>query len=125
MSTNVVFATATTLAAHPRHGGVVEVTEGSHWLAEDPLVKAYPTLFSTDPKVGLKTSDPLDESGEPNFLPVPSARAAKKTETADATPGTARTRTTPARKAAAKKAAPAKEAAADKGDAGKKGDDAK
>jgi hypothetical protein len=121
MSTNVVFATATTLAAHPRHGGVVEVTEGSHWLAEDPLVKAYPTLFTDDPRFGLRCSDPLEADGlptwaarpepEPEEPPAPGPEpeqqpeqtpepepeqtrtAAPAVETADATPGTRRQRT--------------------------------
>lgn len=37
-------------------GGNLRVPLGSHWDAEDPLVKAHPDLFTDDPAVGLASS---------------------------------------------------------------------
>lgn len=37
-------------------GGIVVVPLGSHWDAEDPLVRKHPGLFSDDPAVGLASS---------------------------------------------------------------------
>lgn len=34
-------------------GGRVQVRKGSHWPANDPAVKAFPHLFSADPRWGL------------------------------------------------------------------------
>lgn len=118
----IVFATRTALASHPRHGGVVEVIEGTHYLAADPIVAAYPDLFSADVRSGLRSSDPFEADGLPAWAERPEVpeeaepeqepEQAERTktppvETADATPGTKRTRT-PAKKTAAKKAAAAK-----------------
>ena len=37
-------------------GAPVPVQMGSHWLADDPLVKARPDLFTTDCRFGLAWS---------------------------------------------------------------------
>jgi hypothetical protein len=36
--------------------GVVLVRKGEHWPAGDPVVKAAPGLFSTDPRYGMRYS---------------------------------------------------------------------
>ena len=36
--------------------GLVLVHKGEHWPASDPVVKAAPTLFSTDPRYGMRYS---------------------------------------------------------------------
>lgn len=110
---DIVFATRTALASHPRHGGVVEVIEGTHYLAADPIVAAYPDLFSADVRSGLKASDPLEADGLPAWAerePVEAPEESDKAdapeekkaderaktppvETTDATPGTRRRRT--------------------------------
>lgn len=36
--------------------GLVFVEKGSHWPADDPVVKAAPSLFSTDPRYGMRYS---------------------------------------------------------------------
>lgn len=46
----VVYATGT------RHVGQGVVHKGSHWPADDPVVKANPDLFSSDPRYGLQYS---------------------------------------------------------------------
>jgi hypothetical protein len=41
------------------NGGRVMVRKGTHWPANDPIVKTQPSLFSTDPSYGLSyTADP-------------------------------------------------------------------
>lgn len=47
----VVYATAT------QHVGSGLVRKGTHWPADDPIVKAHPDLFSTDPRYGLSYSE--------------------------------------------------------------------
>jgi hypothetical protein len=46
----IVYATGT------RHVGTGVVHKGSHWPADDPVVKAHPDLFSDDPRYGLSYS---------------------------------------------------------------------
>jgi len=53
----VVYARATTVLMFG-HGRSELVTQGSHWPAEDPLVKSHPGLFSEDPRTGLSFSVP-------------------------------------------------------------------
>lgn len=48
---DVVFATST--ASVSFSGAQVRVMKGSHWPAGDPLVAAYPHLFSPDPRYGM------------------------------------------------------------------------
>lgn len=52
----LVFATANTQVWS---GGVpVSIVIGQHWSAEDPIVKAYPSMFSTDARYGLAGTVP-------------------------------------------------------------------
>lgn len=62
---NVVFATETVLATHPRTGVPVTIVAGGHWPADDPIVEAYPKFFADDPRYGLYASDPIGEDGYP------------------------------------------------------------
>jgi hypothetical protein len=68
---DVVFANRHVLASHPKHGGVVELIEGGHYLANDPIVEAYPNLFTDDPRFGLRCSDPLEADGLPTWAARP------------------------------------------------------
>jgi len=68
----VVFAKSTTTVGLPS-GGVVGVQEGSHWSADDEVVRAHPDLFSEDPRHGMLFSRPLREDEYP---PVEQATAA-------------------------------------------------
>ena len=54
---DIVYATSTTMVAAP-NGGQVHVMKGTHWPAEDPIVQAQPSLFSTDARYGLNFSSP-------------------------------------------------------------------
>jgi hypothetical protein len=46
--------------------GVVLVHKGEHWPSDDPAVKASPSLFSTDPRYGLRYSaEPLGYNDPP------------------------------------------------------------
>lgn len=81
-----VFATDTRVVSHPDTGGSVPVVQGTHWPADDPIVLAFPSLFSGDARFGLSSSRPLDADG----YPVGSRRGV---EEATAAPGEKRTRT--------------------------------
>jgi hypothetical protein len=52
---DVVFATATARVNTPDGAGRM-VVYGEHWPADDPVVKAQPSLFSVDPRHGLRAS---------------------------------------------------------------------
>lgn len=55
---DVVYAKATVrLPTDEEHGGGV-VAGGSHWPADDPVVRAHSDLFSPDPRYGLAFSVP-------------------------------------------------------------------
>lgn len=60
----VVYAKTTSRVQTPE-GVPIMVRHGSHWPAEDPVVKAYPSLFSDDPRYGLSATDNsvFEESG--------------------------------------------------------------
>ncbi len=70
---NVVYATRT--ASVPANGGAGVVRKGSHWPADDPVVKAHPDLFSSDPRFGL------------NYTVQPEGWEDPPAETATAAPG--------------------------------------
>jgi hypothetical protein len=53
----VVYATETAALDAP-DGGSVLVRKGTHWPADDPLVRAHPQLFTTDPRYGLSWTGP-------------------------------------------------------------------
>jgi hypothetical protein len=70
---DVVFATETASLTSP-DGSSVLVRKGTHWSADDPLVRAYPGVFAADPRYGLSwTGPPPPEMSEP---PVEQATAA-------------------------------------------------
>ena len=58
--------------------GPVRVPKGSHWPADDPVVRAMPSLFTDDPRYGLLYTV------EPDGYDAP-------VETASAAPGERRT----------------------------------
>lgn len=61
----VVYATSNTSVT--TEGAVhVMIRAGEHWPANDPVVLAHPSLFTDDPKIGLRISVPLvEETAEP------------------------------------------------------------
>lgn len=48
---DVVYATTTTMVT--LDGAQHRVQKGSHWPADDPIVRAQPSIFSTDARYGL------------------------------------------------------------------------
>jgi len=52
---NIVYAKATTSVV-TEDGAQQLVRHGSHWFADDPVVQANPSLFSSDPRFGLTWS---------------------------------------------------------------------
>lgn len=83
---NVRFAKMTGHFTSPK-GHTVLVIMGSHWPADDPLVKAYPDAFSDDYHYGLVFSQPpvadqVAETVTPRRLP-----GQVKVETATKEPG--------------------------------------
>lgn len=60
----IVFAQTTAQVAGPA-GTPVLVVHGTHWPAADPVVRAYPSLFSQDPRHGLQASVPIDQLTPP------------------------------------------------------------
>jgi hypothetical protein len=52
---NVVYATGTARVNTPDGAGRM-VVYGEHWPADDPVVQAQPSLFSVDPRHGLRAS---------------------------------------------------------------------
>ncbi|MEV6413852.1 hypothetical protein [Kribbella sp. NPDC051718] len=59
----IVFATTTTTVSNGP-GSHTVVHEGEHWWAGDPLVKAHPSLFTTDGRHGLCSSVTLPEDDD-------------------------------------------------------------
>jgi hypothetical protein len=49
---DIVYATATTHVGL-EHGSSILVGKGTHWPADDPVVRAHPDLFSPDARYGL------------------------------------------------------------------------
>lgn len=107
---NHVFATETRIVSHPGTGIGVTVNIGEHWPADDPVVEAYPGLFTDDARYGLRSSLPIGDDGYPvaaEQKPAKAAKAAKTggrgrggrrgraaaTETATSAPGERRSRT--------------------------------
>jgi hypothetical protein len=70
---DVVYAIETASMTTP-DGGSVLVRKGSHWPADDPLVKANPQWFAADPRYGLSWSGP--PPAEMSQPPVEQATAA-------------------------------------------------
>lgn len=63
------YARATTSVGH--NGGLIRLTEGDAWYADDPFVKAHPTFFadippkvnSTEARVETATAIPGEKRG--------------------------------------------------------------
>ena len=54
---DIVYATTNSMVGLP-DGSQIRVVAGSHWPAEDPVVLAQPSLFSTDARYGMNFSTP-------------------------------------------------------------------
>jgi hypothetical protein len=68
---DVVYATSTTHVT-AANGARIVVRKGQHWPADDPIVRAQPSLFSDDARYGLVYSvEPADYG-----VPVEQATAA-------------------------------------------------
>jgi hypothetical protein len=62
---DVVFA-IDSVSLNVPSGGQVYVQRGSHWSADDPIVRAFPQWFAADPRYGLSwTGEPPEELSEP------------------------------------------------------------
>lgn len=56
----IVYATGSAVVALP-DGSRFRVAKGSHWPADDEIVRAQPSLFSDDPRYGLTfSSEPAE-----------------------------------------------------------------
>jgi len=84
-----VFANDTRLVSHPKDGSTVPLNIGEHWPADDPVVKAYPQLFTDDPRYGLRSSRPLGDDGYPV---TETTKRSAAVEEATAVPGEKRAR---------------------------------
>jgi hypothetical protein len=87
----IVFATTTGIVSDPRTGVGVSVHHGTHWPADDPIVKAYPGYFTDDARHGLTSSRELGDDGYP-VSTSPRKSVAAPVETATAAPGEKRAR---------------------------------
>lgn len=76
---DVVYATGSAYLQDDMGGGHT-VAAGSHWPADDPLVRTHPGMFSADPRYGLNWS-----GAPPQFMSEPPV------ESTDRTPGRSRT----------------------------------
>lgn len=87
---DIVFARETVVVAHPDTGASVGVIHGTHWPADDPVVKAYSHFFTSDARFGLSSSRPLGDDGYPVDTSAKRSRSAVETTTAE--PGQKRNR---------------------------------
>ena len=69
MAMRVVFAVADASVTDPSSGAPGMIRKGTHWSADDPVVKAHPDLFSDDPRWGMAYSiepegwnDPVEQA---------------------------------------------------------------
>jgi hypothetical protein len=77
---DVVYAMGSETIGLPT-GLSVPVQKGTHWPADDPVVKARPALFSSDPRYGLLyTAAPAGYDAELNELPESEAATANPGE---------------------------------------------
>jgi hypothetical protein len=74
---DVVYATATGRVGVGEAGGGGVVRKGTHWPADDPVVRQHPDMFSADPRYGLQFSEepPGYRDGLPGEAPVEQATA--------------------------------------------------
>lgn len=68
-----VYATGTFPVTSEITGQRLMVRQGSHWPANDPIVRQHPEAFSTDPRYGLQYSQEPSGWDDP---PVETATAA-------------------------------------------------
>ena len=74
----VVYATSTTSVGLP-NGASGTIHKGTHWPADDPIVRAHPDLFSDDPRWGMNYSVEPEGYNDPprsSDTPVEQATAA-------------------------------------------------
>jgi hypothetical protein len=74
---NVVYAMASGHMGGP-NGLMVFVRKGTHWPAADPAVVANPEMFSPDPRWGLCTTVPVQDSDEAPADPAPAGSARRR-----------------------------------------------
>lgn len=73
---DLVFA-KDTRHVHDADGAGITIHKGSHWPASDPIVRAHPDVFSTDPRWGLFfTREPAGFRDEDEQPPVEQATRA-------------------------------------------------
>jgi len=75
-------------------GHTVLVILGTHWPADDPIVQAFPNLFTDDPIYGLMYSQPPITSPPP---PIPERVIHASIESATSNPGQKRVTARPPR----------------------------
>lgn len=73
-----VFATAD-FPAQSANGGRVMVRKGTHWPADDPVVKEHPGAFSADPRWGLQYSEEPQGWDDPPIEQATAAPGEKRT----------------------------------------------
>ena len=59
MTVQVVYATASAHLTIPGLNHPIFVRRGTHWLSSDPVVRAHPDFFTTDPSIELSTTVPV------------------------------------------------------------------
>ncbi len=62
MATKTVRANEVVSVRHPEHGLMVTPDPAQPYPVDDPLVRAYPWLFSTEDELAAKASEPTPES---------------------------------------------------------------
>jgi hypothetical protein len=83
---DVVYAIESAAMSTP-DGGSVLVRKGTHWPADDPLVRANPQWFAPDPRYGLSWSGPVP----PEMAEAPGQSRSAPVEQVTAAPGEKRT----------------------------------
>lgn len=72
----VVYATASTQTWSA--GRPVSIVVGQHWPADDPIVKAFPDLFSDDPRYGLHFTVAPDDAPAEQATAAPGEKRSTK-----------------------------------------------
>lgn len=91
MSDTIPVVYAVNNATLPHNGGQVPVRKGGHWPADDPIVQAYPDLFSADPRWGMAYTVEPDGYDGPPLDPAAAQARGIPIEQATAAPGETRT----------------------------------
>ena len=79
---DVVFARGSAIIGLP-NGSQVRVVPGTHWPADDPLVRQRPDLFTRDSRFGMLYTEEKDEYNPDLFPPMDD----DEFESASAAPG--------------------------------------